>query len=102
VTEVRAAALADVAPDRPMPVTLNGKPVVLVRLGEHVHALGGVCAHRGGPLAEGRLSGVRLACPWHGWMYDVRSGQCLFPTRGDAVPSYRVRVDGDGIWVELP
>jgi nitrite reductase/ring-hydroxylating ferredoxin subunit len=35
-------------------------------------------------------------------MYDVRSGQCLFPTRGDAVPSYRVRVDGDGIWVELP
>jgi nitrite reductase/ring-hydroxylating ferredoxin subunit len=35
-------------------------------------------------------------------MYDVRTGQCLFPSRGAGVPSYPVRVDADQILVELP
>ena len=56
----------------------------------------------GGPLSEGKLSGARLACPWHGWMYDVRTGQCTFPGRGAAVPSYPVRVENGRVWVELP
>ena len=47
------------------------------------------------------VSGTRVACPWHGWMFDVRTGQCLFPTRGGAVPSYPVRIDGDQVWVDL-
>jgi len=33
--------------------------------------------------------------------FDVRTGECLFPTRGGAVPSYPVRIDGDQILVEL-
>jgi nitrite reductase/ring-hydroxylating ferredoxin subunit len=96
------AALADVAPGRPRLVVANGTRLVLVRIGDRVHALGDVCAHRGGPLSEGKLSGSRLACPWHGWMYDVRTGQCLFPGRGAAVPSYPVRLAGDDVFVEVP
>jgi nitrite reductase/ring-hydroxylating ferredoxin subunit len=102
LSEVRAAALGDLAPDRPLSVDLNGTRIALVRIGEQVHALGDVCSHQGGPLSEGNLKGTRLACPWHGWMYDVRTGQCLFPTRGGAVPSYAVRIDGDEVWVDLP
>jgi nitrite reductase/ring-hydroxylating ferredoxin subunit len=102
VSEVRAAALADLAADRPHAVTLNGLRVALVRVGEQVHALADECRHQGGPLSEGRLTGARLACPWHGWMYDVRTGQCLFPTRGGPVPSYPVRIDDGEVWVELP
>jgi len=40
--------------------------------------------------------------PWHGWMYDVRTGQCLFPGRGASVPSYPVRVEVGEILLELP
>ena len=94
--------LADVAVGRPMLVEAEGARVVLVRVGDRVHALGDVCAHKGGPLSEGKLSGTRLACPWHGWMYDVRTGQCLFPGRGASVPVYPVRVDAGAIFVELP
>jgi len=86
----------------PRLVEADGKRVVLVRIGDRVHALSDVCVHRGGPLSEGKLSGTRLACPWHGWMYDVRTGQCLFPGRGAAVPSYRARVDGESVLVDLP
>ena len=99
---IRAAALADVTPGAPHLVVADGTRLVLVRVGDRIHALAGTCTHRGGPLADGRLSGARLTCPWHGWMFDVRTGQCLFPPRGTAVPSYPVRVDGDYVWVELP
>ncbi|HEU4370176.1 MAG TPA: Rieske (2Fe-2S) protein [Methylomirabilota bacterium] len=102
MSEVRAAALADLAPARPVAVTLNGTRVALVRVGEQVHALADTCVHQGGPLSEGRVSGTRLACPWHGWMYDVRTGQCLMPARGGAVPSYPVRVEGGDVWVDVP
>ena len=99
---IRAASLGDVAPGRATLVELDGARVVLARVGDQVYALADTCAHRGGPLSEGRLSGTRLACPWHGWIYDVRTGQCAFPGRGEAVTSYGVRVDGEDVWVELP
>jgi nitrite reductase/ring-hydroxylating ferredoxin subunit len=102
VSEIRAAALADLTPDRPVPVDLNGIRIALVRIGDEVHALADACTHQGGPLGEGIVKGTRLACPWHGWMYDVRSGQCLFPTRGAPVPSYPVRIQGGDVWVDVP
>jgi nitrite reductase/ring-hydroxylating ferredoxin subunit len=102
VREVRAAALADLAANQPLAVTLDGTRVALVRVGDRVHAVADTCTHQGGLLSEGRLSGARLTCPWHGWMFDVRTGQCVMPARGGPVASYPVRVDGDDVWVELP
>jgi nitrite reductase/ring-hydroxylating ferredoxin subunit len=103
VSEVRVASLAEVPVGRPLLVDAAGTAVVLVRVGDRVYACNDTCSHQGGPLSEGKLSGTRLACPWHGWMYDVRTGECLMPSRGGAVPSYPARVDETGgVWVELP
>jgi nitrite reductase/ring-hydroxylating ferredoxin subunit len=87
---------------RPARLAVDGAPVVLVRVGDAVYAFGGTCTHQGGPLAEGRLTGTRVACPRHGWMYDVRTGECVFPGRGARVPVYSAHVDGGEVWVELP
>jgi nitrite reductase/ring-hydroxylating ferredoxin subunit len=98
----RVASLDEVPAGQPKLVELDGARIVLARVGDLVYACGDVCTHRGGPLSEGKLNGTRLACPWHGWMYDVRTGQCLFPGRGASVPSYPVRLEADQILVELP
>jgi 3-phenylpropionate/trans-cinnamate dioxygenase ferredoxin component len=100
--EVRAASLAEVPTGRGTLTEVNGTRVVLARVGERVYACADTCSHRGGPLSEGKLSGARLTCPWHGWMYDVRSGQCLLPARGSAIATYPVRIEGDEIWIEVP
>jgi nitrite reductase (NADH) small subunit len=36
------------------------------------------CLHLKGPLGHGRLDGCVLSCPWHGWQYDVRTGENEF------------------------
>lgn len=98
----RVASLDEVPAGQPKVVELDGLRVVLTRVGDAVYACGGVCTHRGGPLGEGKLTGTRLACPWHGWMFDVRTGQCVLPSRGAGVPSYPVRVEAGEVLVELP
>ncbi len=76
MSEVRVARLDDLQAGQPVLVEANGARIVLARVGDAVHACADACAHRGGPLSEGKLSGNRLACPWHGWHYDVRTGEC--------------------------
>lgn len=103
MSEVRVASLEDVTAGEPRLVEAQGTPVVLVRVGDTVYACSDICTHQGGPLSEGKLSGTRLACPWHGWMFDVKTGECVMPSRGGAVPRYATRVDADGnVWVDLP
>jgi nitrite reductase/ring-hydroxylating ferredoxin subunit len=97
--EIKVARLDDLVPGAVTLVRAGDVPIVLARVGDAVHACGAVCAHRGGSLDQGRLTGHRLACPLHGWMYDVRTGQCVFPGRGEAVPSYPVRVQDGDVWV---
>jgi len=99
---VRVARLDDLQAGRLTRVEAGGTSIVLARVNDEVYACDEVCAHQGGPLSEGRLSGVRLACPWHGWMYDVRTGECVMPGRGTRVASYPVRVEAGDVWLEVP
>jgi len=62
-----------------------------------------VCPHRGGPLGEGTLDGSIVTCPWHGWRFDVNTGQSpVIPTakveRFDCViegNDVKVKIDGN-------
>ena len=100
--EFRASTVEEVPSGGCKLVEVNGTRVVLARVGDQVYACADTCAHRGGPLSEGKLAGARLTCPWHGWLYDVRTGQCLLPARGAAIATYPVRLEGADIWVEVP
>ena len=93
--------LEELTAGRPRLIEVNGKRVVLARVGDAVYACADACAHRGGPLSEGKQSGTRLACPWHGWHYDVRTGQCVFPGRGASVATYPVSITDGEIHVEV-
>ena len=85
----------------PRRIEVDGRRIVLTRVGDAVYACADACAHKGGPLSEGKQSGTRLACPWHGWHYDVRTGQCIFPGRGASVATYPVSITDGEIRVEL-
>jgi nitrite reductase/ring-hydroxylating ferredoxin subunit/uncharacterized membrane protein len=65
--------------------------LVLVRLGGSVHALHAVCAHAGGPLAQGTVVDGCLECPWHASRFRLADGHVV---RGPAVydqPAYELR-----------
>lgn len=84
--------LAEVPEGALRPADVGGHPVVLVRLDGQVYALEGRCPHRGGPMAEGKLDGAAIRCPWHAFRFDVRSGDLVWPTGWAPLPSYTTRV----------
>ena len=94
--------LDELTPGRPRLIEVKGHRVVLTRVGDAVYACADACAHKGGPLSEGKQTGTRLACPWHGWYYDVRTGECIFPRSGASVASYPVSITDGEIRVEVP
>jgi nitrite reductase/ring-hydroxylating ferredoxin subunit len=64
------------------------------------YAIDGVCPHQGGPLGEGELTGAVLTCPWHGWQFNVTTGENLLNAR-IVQPRYETRVEDDWILVNL-
>jgi nitrite reductase/ring-hydroxylating ferredoxin subunit/uncharacterized membrane protein len=77
---------------------LGANTLVVVRLGDTIHAMHDVCAHAGGPLHQGAIVDGCVECPWHGSRYRLTDGRLA---RGPSVydqPSYEVRQSESGGW----
>ena len=114
-------SVADIPEDAGLVVNVGSRSIGVFRVRDRFYALRNVCAHQGGPVCTGRLfpalraeimpSGkVReyydyeqmvVACPWHGWEYDLATGKCL-ADESRRVAVYPTRIDGDQIMVTLP
>ena len=90
--------LADVAAVPPqgsgaLTVAVDGVEVGLYRVGERIVAWRNVCPHGAAPVCRGAVDGTRLTsavyeyeygrdqeilqCPWHGWEFDLITGEHL-------------------------
>ncbi|WP_436348136.1 Rieske (2Fe-2S) protein [Natronorubrum sp. FCH18a] len=100
-------------------VLLNGREVGVFNVNGEYKAYTNWCAHQGGPLCEGPVTGTVeadfdrdsleveldwcrdgevLNCPWHGWEYDITSGQCLSDS-DVKLRSFPVRVEQGNVIV---
>ncbi|MEQ8765269.1 MAG: Rieske 2Fe-2S domain-containing protein [Planctomycetota bacterium] len=96
---IDAGPLERFAPDVVVGVAAAGSErIAVVRRGDRVHAVSGVCAHQGGPLAEGRVIDGCLTCPWHGWQYRPETGEAPPPFE-EKLATYEVREQDGRIWV---
>jgi len=86
----RALAAADLEEGKPLRAKIDDTPIVLVRSGNDIFALAETCSHLGGPLAEGKVEGGTIQCPWHGSRFSLKDG-CV--VNGPAVhPQRRLEV----------
>lgn len=87
-------------------VSVGGREFGIFNVGGRLCAIRNVCPDQSGPLCQGDVfdrieaevtDGRQIreyikepqavvACPWHGWEYDLRTGECLWN------PRYRVKV----------
>jgi nitrite reductase/ring-hydroxylating ferredoxin subunit len=90
-------------------VEVAGRSIGVFNVDGTFHALRNRCPHQGGPLCEGFLmSSLRssgpghydhrpgealIRCPWHGWEFDLRTGQSWFDPERTRVKRYRVSVE---------
>ncbi len=97
---IKAAGKADIPEGHGKVVTLEENAIALFNVDGAFHAIDNTCKHRGGPLGEGELDASQVTCPWHGWQYNVTTGECM-TTPGLTQKKYNVKVEGDDVLVEI-
>lgn len=79
---------------------IDGLVVAVFRAGDSWRAIDGMCAHQGGPIAQGTLDGDCITCPWHGWQYKLSDG-CNLLTGNKMLETYAIEIRDDDVWVEV-
>lgn len=76
-------------------------PVLAGVIDGEIIATAGVCPHEDVRLAGGHLEDGCLTCPGHGYIFDLRTGECAHDP-SLVLRRYRVSIEDDGdVWVEL-
>jgi toluene monooxygenase system ferredoxin subunit len=95
----RVAELDDLWDGEMAPCRASGRKIVLVRLGDAIHAYEDRCAHLGVALSEGQLDSQVITCSAHQYQYDATTGRGINP-RAVCLTRFPVRIDGGAIWVD--
>jgi 3-phenylpropionate/trans-cinnamate dioxygenase ferredoxin subunit len=98
---VKVCSLADVPDEGALAVEIEDTPVAVVRVGEDVYALRDVCSHAEVALSEGEVYDHTIECWLHGSCFDLRTGKPTNPPATQPVPTYRVKIEGDDVYVSL-
>ena len=105
------AEVDDIPEGERLIVEIEGREIAVFNVDDAFYALSNYCVHQGGPACEGLISGTMavdedrelsysrdgeiVSCPWHGWEFDIKSGEHLAPSN-HRLPTYSVEVrDGD-------
>ena len=83
-------------------VVIDGGEIAVFNLGDRFLAVDNRCPHRGGPLADGIVTGESVVCPLHGWKVDLQNGNVQRPAESLAcVKTFRTRVEAGTLLLEI-
>ena len=74
--------------------------VAVFNVDGHLHGIESDCKHMRASLANGDIEDGHVRCKWHGWKYNLETGECL-NLKKTRLRVYEVSVEGDDIFVEI-
>jgi nitrite reductase (NADH) small subunit len=99
-TWIRVPGADEIAPGECGEYVVGERIVALFNVAGTFYALDGICPHQGGPLGKGSLSGCIVTCPWHGFQFDVTTGQHQ-TSKSLVHASFPVKVEEGHVWVNI-
>ena len=99
---VPVASVDEIPPGGRKLINFEEVTVALFHIGGNFYCIEDVCTHDGGPVAEGELQEFAIACPRHGALFDVRNGKVLSMPAVVPLPTYKVMIEGDQVFIESP
>jgi len=101
LTQVKLCKTDSVPVGEPKQFNVGELEVLVINLNGEFFCLAARCTHAGAPLAEGKLMGDVLLCPWHGSNFRVMDGAVLKGPAEKPLKVYLNTVKGDYLFIEL-
>lgn len=91
---------SDLQPGMAARLVLDGTPVAVFNVDGEFHAIGDTCSHEEASLTEGYIDDDIVECPKHGAAFHIPTGEARSLPATKPVPTFRVVVEGDELYVE--
>ena len=98
---IKIASTSELAPGQRKGFVVEGRALVLFRLGDDFYVIDDLCTHDGEPLDEGELCGDEVECPRHGARFNVRTGAATRFPAIEPVPTHPVEVRDGDVYVRI-
>lgn len=113
--KVKLADVSEFSGDGSRVITeVDGQEVAIIYYDGEYYGMANYCIHQSGPLCEGALTGTvemaddgwdwsfdaeekYISCPWHGWMFDITTGESAKDSRL-RVPTFDVAVEDGSVF----
>jgi 3-phenylpropionate/trans-cinnamate dioxygenase ferredoxin subunit len=82
----------DIAEGTMVKVVVDGREVLVARVGDDLYAMDNRCPHMGGDLSQGTLEGTIVTCPRHGSQFDLTDGHVIRWTAWTGITGAAVRL----------
>jgi nitrite reductase/ring-hydroxylating ferredoxin subunit len=96
---VKVAQASEIPADKMKMVDYKGQPICLANVKGKYFAIRNTCTHLGGPLAQGKLDGHIVECPWHGSRFDLATGEVKRGPAQTPEKVYEVKMEGATILI---
>lgn len=97
-----ALPLADLEDSVPREVQLDNRTLTLVKVGEDIYAVDGICTHAFALLSDGYVDGDTLECPLHAARFHLPTGKVLEGPAETDLNTHPVRLSGKIVQIGLP
>lgn len=100
--------VSELPPGQRRIIEINGKSIGVFNVQGEYHAIKNVCPHQNARLCEGRICGTSRAespdnirwedegyiirCPWHGWEFDIRTGESVYNPHKCKTSEYEIKL----------
>lgn len=99
---IRVARSRDIPLREGRAVKVGDRQIAIFNLGDRFLAADNRCPHRGGPLADGIVSGTAVVCPLHAWKFSLENGEGVNSASAlSCVQTFRTKVENGVVVVEL-
>jgi nitrite reductase/ring-hydroxylating ferredoxin subunit len=88
------------APGKGQCIAAGGLTVALFNVDGEFQAIEDSCPHMYFPLSDGELTGNIVTCAYHGWQFDLTTGNSLM-TDHIRVKRWPVVVEDRAVWIEV-
>ena len=97
---IKVAKKGELEKGRGTIVEVQGTSLALFDIQGKICVIKNSCPHAEGPVGEGDLEEKVVTCPWHGWQFDVTTGES--PASSDMkVETYPVKIEGEDILIQI-